>query len=77
MTASRTGLFIIRAWVEPGSASPLRVQIRLTTDVSQGFEQDLTVVLEEAVIATVRAWLSELLAGSPTVEDDPEPLSSP
>jgi hypothetical protein len=53
------------------------VQIRLTADVSQGFEQDLTVVLEEAVIATVRAWLSELLAGSPTVEDDPEPLSSP
>ena len=77
MTASRTGLFIIRAWVEPGSSSPLRVQIRLTTDVSQGFEQHLTVGLEEAVVAAVRAWLSELLAGSSTVEDDPDVLSSP
>ncbi len=77
MTASRTGLFIIRAWVEPGSSSPLRVQIRLTSDVSQGFEQDLTVALEEAVIARVRAWLSELLAGSPTVEDDRDILSGP
>jgi hypothetical protein len=77
VTASRTGLFIIRAWVEPGSSSPLRVQIRLTTDVSQGFAQDLTVALEEAVVAAVRAWLSELLAGSSTVEDDPDVLSGP
>ncbi len=77
MTTPRTGLFIIRAWVEPGSSSPLRVQIRLTTDVSQGFERDLTVALEEAVIATVRAWLSEVLAGSPAVEDDPDVVSNP
>jgi hypothetical protein len=77
VTASRTGLFIIRAWVEPGSSSPLRVQIRLTTDVSQGFEQDLTVALEEAVVAAVRGWLSELLAGSSTVEDDSDVLSGP
>jgi len=77
VTTPRTGLFIIRAWVEPGSSSPLRVQIRLTTDVSQGFERDLTVALEEAVIATVRAWLSEVLAGSPAVEDDPDVVSNP
>ena len=74
MTASRTGLFIIRAWVEPGSSSPLRVRVRLTTDVSQGFEQDLTFALEEAVVTAVRAWLTELLDGLP-VEDDDVPSS--
>jgi hypothetical protein len=74
-TPPRTGLFIIRAWIEPGSSSPLRAQIRLTSDVSQGFEQDLNLALEEAVVAAVRAWLAELLAG-PTLKDDPDALSS-
>jgi hypothetical protein len=60
----RAGLLIIRAWVEPGSSSPLRAQLRLTTDVSQGFERNLTVAREDAVMATVRVWLSELLAGA-------------
>jgi hypothetical protein len=75
VTTSRIGLFIIRAWVEPGSSSPLRAQIRRATDVSQGFEQGLTVTDEEAVVEAVEAWLSELLAGSPTGEDDPDALS--
>jgi hypothetical protein len=76
VTTSRTGLFIIRAWVEPGSSSPLRAQIRRTTDVSQGFEQGLTVAEKEAVVEAVQAWLSELLAGLSTGEDDPGRLSS-
>lgn len=75
MTTSRTGLFLIRAWVEPGSSSPLRAHIRRTTDVSQGFGQGLTVANKETVVAAVRAWLSEVLAGSLTGEDDPDSLS--
>jgi hypothetical protein len=71
MTRSRTGLLIIRAWVEPGSSSPLRAELRLTTDVSEGFERSLTVAREEAVVEAVQAWLAEMLAGSSTVEDDP------
>jgi hypothetical protein len=70
VTASRTGLCIIRAWVEPGSSSPLRAQIRLTTDVSEGFEQSLTVAEKDAVVEAVQAWLSEFLVDSPTVEED-------
>jgi hypothetical protein len=70
MTRPRTGLFIIRAWVEPGSSSPLRAQIRLTTDVAHGLERGLTVAREEEVIEAVQAWLSEMLAGSHGVEDD-------
>jgi hypothetical protein len=59
VTRIRTGLLIIRAWDEPGSSSPLRTQIRLTADVSQGFERSLTVAEEEAVVEVVRVWLSE------------------
>jgi hypothetical protein len=74
VTKPRVGLFLIRAWIEPGSPSPLRAQIRRTTDVSQGFEQRLTVAEKEAVVAAVQAWLSEMLADSLTCEDDPDSL---
>lgn len=77
MTRTRSGLLIIRAWVEPGASSPLRAQIRLTTDVSEGFERSLTVAEKEAVVEAVRAWLSEMLAGSPTGGDEPDSPCSP
>jgi hypothetical protein len=75
VTKPRIGLFLVRAWIELGSSSPLRAQIRRTTDVSQGFEQRLTVAEEEAVVAAVQDWLSEMLAVSVTCEDDPDGLS--
>jgi hypothetical protein len=75
VTNSRIGLFFIRAWIEPGSSSPLRAQIRRTTDVSRGFEQRLTVAEEEAVVAAVEAWMSEMLVGSLQREDDSDSLS--
>lgn len=77
MTTSRTGLCIIRAWVEPESSWPLRAQIRLTTDVSEGFQRSLTIAEQDAVVEAVRAWLSELLAGSPGGEPNPHGLSGP
>jgi hypothetical protein len=75
VTTSRIGLFLIRAWVEPGSSSPLRAHIRRTADVTQGFEQSPTVAEKELVVAAVEAWLSEMLASSLTGEDDPDSLS--
>jgi hypothetical protein len=69
MTRTRTGMFLIRAWVEPGSSSPLRAQIHLTTDVAHGFERGLTVAREEEVVEAVQAWLSEMLAGSHGADD--------
>jgi hypothetical protein len=72
VTRPRTGLLIIRAWVEPGSSSPLRAHIRFTTDVSHGFEHTLTVAQEEATIEAVQAWLSEMLAGALDVGEDPD-----
>ncbi len=40
----RSGLLIIRAWIEPGSSEPLRAHIRLSTDGSAGIERTLTLV---------------------------------
>ena len=64
----RTGLMIIRAWVEEGSREPLRVQLRLTTDVSKGFEQTLNLSDVETASAAVERWLSGVLA-EPTSPD--------
>lgn len=62
MASDRVGLLIIRAWLEEGSAEPLRAQIRLTTDVATGFERALTVTRAEQVGAAVDAWLSDVLS---------------
>jgi hypothetical protein len=70
MTRTSTGLLIIRAWVEPRSSSPLRARIRLTTDVSQGFDRSLTVSEEQSVLQAVQMWLSELLVASYEAEGD-------
>jgi hypothetical protein len=60
---TRTGLLIIRAWVEPGSSSPLRAQIRLTTDVAWGFERSLIITQGDAVMEAVQAWLADIMVG--------------
>jgi hypothetical protein len=67
----RTGLLIIRVWIEPGSSSPLRAQVRIATDVSEGFEASRTVTREEAVIEAVQNWLSGMLAGAVDGDADP------
>jgi hypothetical protein len=66
MARDRTGLLIIRAWVEEGGAEPLRAQIRLTSDVSAGFERELTFVRAEDVCATVKEWLADILSQDET-----------
>ena len=62
--ARRTGLLIIRAWVEDGSSEPLRAEVRATTDVSAGFDRAVTLARPEDVGATVQTWLVEVLADS-------------
>jgi hypothetical protein len=73
VTRPQIGLLIIRAWIEPGSSSPLRAQLRITTDVSVGFDASRTLTREEAVIEAVQAWLSSMLAGSSAVNGDDDP----
>ena len=65
----RLGLLIIRAWVEAGSASPLRAQLRWTTDVSRGLENSVTLIDVESVQSAVGEWLREVLTAA---DDDAE-----
>lgn len=62
MESDRTGLLIIRAWIEQGSSEPLRADVRIVTDVSAGVERTLTHSRPEAVCATVEEWLASLFS---------------
>ena len=53
-------LLTIRAWCEDGSDHPLRAEIRLTKDVSCGFQHQLTVAHAEQVVNAVRAFLEDV-----------------
>ena len=56
------GLMIIRAWIEDGSSEPLRAQIRISTDVSAGFERTVSLARAEDVSTTVQGWLADMLS---------------
>ncbi len=57
----KTGLLIIRTWIEQGSPEPLRAHIRVSTDVSAGFERTVTLLRAEDVCAAVQAWLDDIM----------------
>lgn len=61
MASDRTRLLIIRAWVEEGSSEPLRAQLRLSNDVSAGFDRTLTLARAEEVCAAVEEWLADIV----------------
>jgi hypothetical protein len=62
----RTGLLIIRAWVEEGSTEPLRAQVRVTGDLSTGEVQTLTLIQSDAVGKVVGTWLQGIVGASGT-----------
>lgn len=55
---------ILRAWLEPNSAEPLRVQIRLTKDVNTSFTTEITLIDVASVSTAVEQWLTEVMAQS-------------
>ncbi len=61
---SRTGLFIIRAWLDPDSSSPLRVQMTVKDDVNESTQSQTTITDATGVCQAVEKWLEDLLAGS-------------
>ena len=69
MSSGSTGLLIIRAYVEAGSSLPLRAEIRLTSDVSTGFEQAVVLADRDLVARLVGDWLDKILEG-PTLGSD-------
>ena len=62
MSTPHTGLLIIRARCEETSSQPLRAHIRLTTDISSGFEASMTLTQVAAVGTLVETWLNHILA---------------
>ena len=56
-----TALLTIRAWCEEGSRSPLRAQVRSTSDVSFGFRSTVTVTDIDEAMRAVRAFLEEVV----------------
>jgi hypothetical protein len=62
--SERTGLLVIRAWRESASPVPLRAEIRLARDVSEGFQRRLTVTDTETVTRVVLDWLAVVLENS-------------
>lgn len=59
MHTSPISLMLLRVWSEPGSAAPLRVDVRHTSDLSTGFRRTTTLTDVDAVLATVRRFLEE------------------
>ncbi len=60
MSTERTALLIVRVWFEAGSPTPLRVQVRQTVDVTEGFEGEFALADPDAVAEAVRVWLERV-----------------
>jgi hypothetical protein len=55
-------LFTVRTWFEEGSSTPLRAEIRMTSDVSSGFQTVSAVTQREQVMDAVRTFLDSVFA---------------
>ena len=55
--ADVTALFLIRLRFEAGSSRQMRAEIRMTRDVTAGFQESLTVTDVESAVALLREWL--------------------
>jgi tRNA threonylcarbamoyladenosine modification (KEOPS) complex Pcc1 subunit len=61
MPLDRTGLMIIRSWIEQGSSKPLRARLSLTRDIGAGFESEVTLADVSAIAAAVETWLRDVI----------------
>lgn len=70
VVGERVGLLIVRAWAERGSDVPLRAVVRMTTDLSAGLSDSVTLTDVDRVCQLVREWLSEIAAPVSGGEED-------
>jgi hypothetical protein len=68
MPSQRTGLLIIRAWLEPGSSEPLRAHIRVTSDISAGIERTVALAESDTVMELVDEWLQGMVDAGDAVD---------
>jgi Mg2+ and Co2+ transporter CorA len=63
-SVERTGVLVIRAWVETNSADRLRARIMRAYDFDRP-EQSILAASAEEITAAVAEWVAELLDGGP------------
>jgi len=56
---------VIRAWIEQGSATPLRAEIRHTRDVHTGFTSASTLTEADRVVEEVKSFLMKVVENQP------------
>jgi hypothetical protein len=54
---AQTALMILRVWTEQGSSTPLRVDVRQTSDPTRGLRHTVTLTDVDGVLAAVRTFL--------------------
>ena len=59
----RSGVLVVRAWVEGGIPAGLRARITQSCDLTSNEQTMTTTATVEGIIAAVQAWLDELLSG--------------
>jgi hypothetical protein len=59
----RTGVLVVRAWLEDATETGLRVRITQTLDVSRHGENVIVAARRDDVYAAVRSWLEAFTAG--------------
>lgn len=57
LPAERTGVLVIRAWIEPGGENALRARIISTLDITEQGEGSTVASSPEAITAAVADWL--------------------
>jgi hypothetical protein len=57
----RTGVLVIRAWIETDGAGRLRARITQTIDIEQRDQTSTVVATADEICAAVRLWISTLM----------------
>lgn len=73
MPPRRTGVLIVRTWLEDQSDTPLRVHLRFADDVATGVERSMYAGDVPTVVAAVENWL--LAMAGESMVDGPELLA--
>ena len=61
----RSGVLVVRAWVEGGTPAGLRARITQSRDLASTEQLVTAAATVDEILATVRAWLNALLLEQP------------
>jgi hypothetical protein len=61
----RSGVLVVRAWVEGGTPEGLRARITQSRDLTSTEQLVTTTAHVDEILSTIRAWLDALLSDQP------------